>query len=79
MNNENKFGRNSDIMQTFKESSPQECQTALIKIDNKTFNIVDTPGIFDTDKTNQEILKETAQAILQCAYGIQAIIFVMGM
>jgi predicted GTPase len=51
----------------------------LIKINNKTFNIVDTPGIFDTGKTNQEILKETAQAILQCAYGIQAIIFVMGM
>ncbi len=65
-------------MKTFKGSSTQVCQTALIKINEKTFNIVDTPGIFDTVRTNQEVLKEIAQAILQCAYGIQAIIFVTG-
>ncbi|POG74094.1 hypothetical protein GLOIN_2v1579392 [Rhizophagus irregularis DAOM 181602=DAOM 197198] len=71
------LGRNEFVVSDSAESSPQVCQTALIKINNKTFNIVDTPGIFDTGKTNQEILKETAQAILQCTYGIQAIIFVM--
>ncbi|PKC10250.1 hypothetical protein RhiirA5_355731 [Rhizophagus irregularis] len=69
--------RNEFVVSDSAESSPQICKTALIEINNKTFNIVDTPGIFDTGKTNQEILKETAQVILQCAYGIQAIIFVM--
>ncbi|GES76270.1 hypothetical protein GLOIN_2v1579392 [Rhizophagus clarus] len=71
------LGRNEFVVSDSAESSTQMCQTALIKINDKTFNIVDTPGIFDTGKTNQEILKETSQAILQCVYGIQAIIFVM--
>ncbi|CAG8566597.1 uncharacterized protein OCT59_025893 [Rhizophagus irregularis] len=71
------LGRNEFAVSDSAESSLQVCQTALIEINNKTFNLIDTPGIFDTGKTDQEILKETGQAILQCVYGIQAIIFVM--
>lgn len=42
------------------------------------FTIIDTPGIFRTDKTNQEIPRDMEQAISQCGYGIQAIIVVIG-
>lgn len=47
-------------------------------INEKMFTIIDTPGIFKTDKTNQEISRDMAQAILQCTCGIQAIIVVIG-
>lgn len=47
-------------------------------INEKMFTIIDTPGIFRTDKTNQEIPRDMEQAISQCGYGIQAIIVVIG-
>jgi hypothetical protein len=47
---------------------------ALARINEKMFVVIDTPGIVLTDKINQEISKEIEQAILQCAYGIQAIV-----
>ncbi|GBB84103.1 hypothetical protein RclHR1_10740002 [Rhizophagus clarus] len=50
---------------------------ANIKIGDKIYNIVDTPGIFDTDDLNEDILKEIARTIQKCAHGIKAILFVL--
>ncbi|RGB42335.1 AIG1 family-domain-containing protein [Rhizophagus diaphanus] len=50
---------------------------AKIQIDNKTYNLVDTPGIFDTDDPNEVVLEEIARTIQKCAYGIKAILFVI--
>ncbi|CAB5313078.1 unnamed protein product [Rhizophagus irregularis] len=52
--------------------------SANIKIGDITYNIVDTPGIFDTDDLNADILDEIARTIQKCAHGIKAILFVFG-
>ncbi|PKY56532.1 hypothetical protein RhiirA4_507469 [Rhizophagus irregularis] len=50
---------------------------ATIQIDNKTYNVIDTPGIFDTDNPNEVTLEEIARTIRKCSYGIKAILFVI--
>ncbi|CAG8524284.1 9188_t:CDS:2 [Funneliformis mosseae] len=47
-----------------------------LPINDKTYNIIDTPGIFDTKKPNEEIMEEIARTVQRCAYGIKAILFV---
>ncbi|RIA83024.1 AIG1-type guanine nucleotide-binding (G) domain-containing protein [Glomus cerebriforme] len=61
------------------ESVTKECGTATMSIDGVTYNIVDTPGIFDTQQVTEEILKEIAETVDKCSYGIKAILFVFGM
>jgi hypothetical protein len=60
----------------FKESCTQICQSSLINLD-KEYNLVDTPGIFDVRRPDDETLKEIARSIVQCIYGIQAIVYVI--
>ncbi|RGB34008.1 AIG1 family-domain-containing protein [Rhizophagus diaphanus] len=50
--------------------------SANIKIGDVIYNIVDTPGIFDTDDLDTVILDEIARTIQKCAHGIKAILFV---
>ncbi|RIA84524.1 AIG1 family-domain-containing protein, partial [Glomus cerebriforme] len=58
------------------ESVTQVCGTATITIDGINYNIVDTPGIFDTQKVTDEILNEIVRVVQKCAYGVKAILFV---
>ncbi|CAB4446684.1 unnamed protein product [Rhizophagus irregularis] len=58
------------------ESVTQECSTAILSIDGITYNIIDTPGIFDTQLVTDKILEEIAKTIKKCKYGIKAILFV---
>ncbi|CAG8705774.1 922_t:CDS:2, partial [Funneliformis mosseae] len=71
------LGRNVFDVSDSAASLTQGYQTAPIEINEKTFTVVDTHGFFDTNRTNQEILKEVTQEILQCVNGIQAFIFVI--
>ena len=49
------------------------------KIGDKIYyNIVDTPGVFDTDDLEKDTLDEIARTIQKCAHGIKAILFVFG-
>ncbi|EXX69725.1 uncharacterized protein OCT59_009306 [Rhizophagus irregularis] len=59
------------------ESVTQECGTAKISIDGVIYNIIDTPGIFDTQLVTDKILEEIAKTIKKCKYGIKAILFVL--
>ncbi|CAB4421894.1 unnamed protein product [Rhizophagus irregularis] len=59
------------------DSSTQICQSTLINLNGKEYNLVDTPGIFDTKKPKNEILDEIARSIIQCSHGLIAILFVM--
>ncbi|RGB42705.1 AIG1 family-domain-containing protein [Rhizophagus diaphanus] len=59
------------------ESVTQECGTAKISIDGIIYNIIDTPGIFDTQLVTDKILDEIAKTIKKCKYGIKAILFVL--
>jgi len=58
-------------------SCTQICQSALISLDDKEYNVVDTPGIFDTQKPDDDILDEIAQSIVQSSNGIVAILYVI--
>ncbi|RUP42954.1 hypothetical protein BC936DRAFT_137845 [Jimgerdemannia flammicorona] len=50
-----------------------------LTIDGRPYNLVDTPGVFDTVTPGPQTLAEIARVIGECSYGIQAIIFVLGM
>ncbi|CAI2166201.1 4493_t:CDS:2 [Funneliformis geosporum] len=71
------LGRDEFIVSDSAVSLTQVCQNALTEINKKTYNVVDTHGFFDTNRKNQEIFKEITHVILQCADGIQAILFVI--
>ncbi|CAG8748793.1 10389_t:CDS:1, partial [Funneliformis mosseae] len=59
--------------------NPSKCDRirASTNLAPRYTNIVDTSGIFDTDKPNEEILEEIAHTVQKCAYGIKAILFVL--
>ena len=61
------------------ESVTKECCTVTTSIDGVKYNIVDTPGIFDTQQVTDEILKEIAETVQKCTHGVKAILFVFGM
>ncbi|CAI2182879.1 5703_t:CDS:2 [Funneliformis geosporum] len=58
------------------DSCTNKSSSAVYKIGDKSYNIIDTPGIFDTNKPNKDILDEIARTVQKCAYGIKAILFV---
>ncbi|CAJ0748077.1 16428_t:CDS:2, partial [Entrophospora sp. SA101] len=60
----------------FEESCMQKCGTSTLKIDGVAYKLVDTPGIFDTQRVTDEILTEIAKTIHKCAYSVKAILFV---
>ncbi|RGB42333.1 AIG1 family-domain-containing protein [Rhizophagus diaphanus] len=76
------LGTYEDEEPTFKFSDSfsavtQNSSIARIQIGNENYNVIDTPGIFDTDKPNEVVLEEIARTIQKCAYGIKAILFVI--
>ncbi|KAF0524721.1 GTPase imap family member 7-like [Gigaspora margarita] len=58
------------------DSCTQVCRESEMTIDGRKFNIVDTPGIFDTSKPDEEVFKEIAKTVQKSAHGIKAILFV---
>ncbi|CAG8489122.1 4036_t:CDS:2 [Dentiscutata heterogama] len=63
------------------EPVTRECQAGLIRINETTYNLIDTPTVFNNlglrDIRNYDVLKKIAETILVCSYGIQAVIFVV--
>ncbi|RGB34003.1 hint module-domain-containing protein [Rhizophagus diaphanus] len=58
-------------------SATKNSCSANYKINEETYNIVDTPGVFDTEDLDTVILEEIARTIQKCAYGVKAILFVV--
>ncbi|PKY29397.1 hypothetical protein RhiirB3_483566 [Rhizophagus irregularis] len=76
------LGTYEDEEPTFKFSDSfsaitQNSSIARIQIGNENYNIIDTPGIFNTDNPNKVVLEKIARTIQKCAYGIKAILFVI--
>ncbi|GET02531.1 hypothetical protein GLOIN_2v1846293 [Rhizophagus clarus] len=63
------------VSDSFRSVTKKSC-SANYEIDGTHYNIVDTPGIFDTDDLNKNILREIARTVQKCAHGIKAILFV---
>ncbi|RIA96671.1 hint module-domain-containing protein [Glomus cerebriforme] len=71
------FKEDKFLTSNHSDSGTQICQSALIFLNDNEYNLVDTPGIFDTNRPDDEVLNEIAKSIVQCSYGIRAIIFVI--
>ena len=44
---------------------------------DRTLHVVDTPGLFDTDRTLEEVKIEIAKTLLTFPHGVHAFIYVM--
>ncbi|PKK60897.1 hypothetical protein RhiirC2_870776 [Rhizophagus irregularis] len=64
------------VSDSFLSATKNSC-SANYKINEETYNIVDTPGVFDTEDLDTVILEEIARTIQKCAYGVKAILFVV--
>ncbi|CAG8765954.1 5863_t:CDS:2, partial [Racocetra persica] len=64
------------LQHQWQDSVTDECCVATMSIDGLMYNIVDTPGIFDTKKESDTILTKISKAVNQCAFGVKAILIV---
>jgi len=57
-------------------SETLKSQSHIITIGERSYELVDTPGFFDTSLSDEEMTTEITNLILKCAYGLQAVILV---
>uniref|UniRef100_A0A3Q4GDW1 AIG1-type G domain-containing protein n=1 Tax=Neolamprologus brichardi TaxID=32507 RepID=A0A3Q4GDW1_NEOBR len=57
----------------------RECQSKIISISGKTILFIDTPGFFDTDRSEQDMKSEIVRCITECAPGPHAFLIVLKM
>ncbi|CAG8545922.1 2314_t:CDS:10, partial [Diversispora eburnea] len=73
------LGDDDDPFEAGDNNNTKTCKSRLIKIQDRTYSLIDTPGLFDPseDVKSEESLNKIADAINHCSYGIQTIVFVM--
>lgn len=57
----------------------EKCKHARIDFEDKSVLVVDTPGLFDSQRTNEETQKEIKKCIKMCAPSIHAILYVISL
>ncbi|XP_052395261.1 GTPase IMAP family member 8-like [Carassius gibelio] len=57
------LGRNTFISDISQTSVTKECQKVTAEINGRHITVIDTPGLFDTDLTNDEIQREISNCI----------------
>ncbi|XP_026091305.1 GTPase IMAP family member 8-like [Carassius auratus] len=57
------LGRNTFISDISQTSVTKECQKKKAEINGRHITVIDTPGLFDTDLTNDEIQREISNCI----------------
>ncbi|XP_035771622.1 GTPase IMAP family member 7-like [Neolamprologus brichardi] len=63
----------------YASSGRRECQSKIISISGKTILFIDTPGFFDTDRSEQDMKSEIVRCITECAPGPHAFLIVLKM
>ncbi|RIA86500.1 AIG1 family-domain-containing protein [Glomus cerebriforme] len=58
------------------ESKTKNCEVATFTFENKTYDLVDTPGIFDT-REGVNPLEKISEFVHKCAHGVRAILLVL--
>ncbi|XP_028330662.1 GTPase IMAP family member 7-like isoform X5 [Gouania willdenowi] len=53
------------------------CKSATKKVMNTQLTLVDTPGLFDTEKSEEELKSEIISSITECAPGVHAFLIVL--
>ena len=59
------------------ESGTRECQSEAKSVSGRSITLIDTPGLFDTDRSEEELKPEIVRCITKCAPGPHAILIVL--
>ncbi|XP_026011228.1 uncharacterized protein LOC113014127 [Astatotilapia calliptera] len=61
----------------YASSGTRECQSKIISISGKNILFIDTPGFFDTDRSEQDMKSEIVRCITECAPGPHVFLIVL--
>ncbi|XP_030286412.1 GTPase IMAP family member 7-like isoform X3 [Sparus aurata] len=64
------------IYHTF-SSGTKKCQSETRSVNGRSITLIDTPGLFDTDRSEEEIRSEILRCITECAPGLHAFLVLL--
>ncbi len=73
------LGREAFTAETSQESVTKESQSETSKINGRHITVIDTPGLFDTELTNEEIQREISNCISMILPGPHVFIIVLNL
>ncbi len=73
------LGREAFISDFSEESVTKECHRETAEINDRHITVIDTPGLFDTDLTNEEIKREISNSIPMILPGPHAFLLLISL
>ncbi|KAM9335561.1 uncharacterized protein ABDE67_020554 [Symphorus nematophorus] len=73
------FGENLFAVDDSFNSGTKKCQAKTKPVNGRNITLIDTPGFFDTDKSEEELRAEIVKCITECAPGPHAFLIVLKM
>ncbi|XP_073700559.1 interferon-induced very large GTPase 1-like [Garra rufa] len=73
------LGRKAFTADTSQESVTKECQRETSEINNRHITVIDTPGLFDTELSNEKIQREISNCIPMILPGPHVFIIVLNL
>uniref|UniRef100_A0A8C4DXS0 AIG1-type G domain-containing protein n=1 Tax=Dicentrarchus labrax TaxID=13489 RepID=A0A8C4DXS0_DICLA len=58
-------------------SETTECKAETRSVNGRSITLIDTPGFFDTDRSEEELKREIVRCIIECAPGPHAFLIVL--
>ncbi|XP_016104667.1 GTPase IMAP family member 7-like [Sinocyclocheilus grahami] len=71
------LGKNVFTSKASANAVTDKCVSADGTLEGKKITVIDTPGLFDTNRDEEEIKSEIFKALIECAPGIDAFIMVL--
>uniref|UniRef100_UPI001444A851 GTPase IMAP family member 7-like n=1 Tax=Epinephelus lanceolatus TaxID=310571 RepID=UPI001444A851 len=71
------FGEKLFTVNNTANSGTRECRAETRSVNGRSITLVDTPGFFDTDKSEEELKREILRCIIECAPGPHAFLIVL--
>ncbi|XP_051258344.1 uncharacterized protein LOC127364670 isoform X3 [Dicentrarchus labrax] len=71
------FGENVFKIDHGLNSGTKKCQDKTTSVNGRMITLIDTPGFFDTDRSEEDIKREIVRCITECAPGPHAFLIVL--